>query len=218
MSKCDGVLPEHKDILHGTEEELQEELKEENDHTKLIRKILLVIIGLFLIFLMLSYIGPGEWLFPFIAGRIESHQLDDDFSIQLNNITIAFHPPLYQELKQHYYAEQEKEFKVCLLGKKYGEKQDGARDGVQDELQRGAQGEVLHLTAAVFPTMYAQSFNSVTSAPCPEGTLVALHTHPKDSCIFSEQDILSFEAAKRTSPNIIIGLMCNVDRFSFYGG
>ena len=67
------------------------------------------------------------------------------------------------------------------------------------------------------PKAFGQSVSHVSAELCNSNTIVALHSHPYKRCIFSEQDIKSYEAARQINPDAIIGLMCEADRFGFYG-
>jgi len=177
----------------------ENELSEEDELKRLKRrKIIIGVIGIFLTFLVMSYLLPGNYIFSIIEGKLVSSTLNSDFTVDLNNGSkVVFDEQVYGELKGLYFANQKTEFKVCLIGEKDG----------KDYL-------VSNLT---LPKTISQSFSQVTAELCKKDAIISLHTHPYEHCIFSAQDIKSYDAVRTVNPNAIIGLMCGPDRFSFYG-
>ena len=154
--------------------------------------------ALFLILIVLTYLVPGNNLLDIIEGRFVSYPLEEDFFVSLRSGgKVIFGSEVYEELKIIYLEEQKNEFKVCLIGNKFGD------DYKINDLKK--------------PVIYNQDVFSVSAEQCGKETLIPLHSHPKNRCIFSFQDIKSYEAFKKINPDAIIGLMCEQKRFSFYG-
>ncbi len=182
--------------LKDLEKELDE--KEESRLVKAIKRIFIIFISLLLLILILTYFVPGYPINDIIAGMIESSRIDENFAAALNNGNrVIFEPAVYNELKDIYYKNQRTEFKVCLKGYK-----------INDDYR---------INELYIPKTYFQSFANVVSQECSSDTLIPLHKHPDKRCIFSVQDINSYNAFKRINNESIIGLMCGKDRFGFYG-
>ncbi len=166
-----------------------------------IKKLFLFIIGIFILYLMFSLLGGGA-LLSYIQSMIESETIDASLTIMLENkTTIVFSQEAYIELFDLYLKNQEHEFMVCLRG-------------MYEEAQTQ---KTYTITALTIPETYSQSVHQVISAGCDGETLIALHTHPYEHCIFSSQDIASFFAFHKRSPYGLFALMCTENKFTFYG-
>lgn len=121
-----------------------------------------------------------------LEGRIESSKLEG-FTAEYDGGKVIFSEEVYNELKSLYLENQETEIKVCLTGEKVGED--------------------YYITELYIPKTFSATVYSVVSEGCGDA-LISMHTHPFKHCLFSEQDIESSEG--------MIGLMCEIDRFSFY--
>jgi hypothetical protein len=192
--------------MKKTVEEIHQEIFDEvmavpkqKENQALIRilKILLAIAALGIICLLLiTYLGNGTF-FEFLQGRITSVTVQDGNSITLKNgAIIIFQNNTVHQLDELFKQNQKTEFRACLVGK------------IIDNQ--------LIVNGIYIPTTYDQTVYSVTSAVCDINTIISLHSHPVDHCVFSEQDIRSYEQYKNTNPDMILGLMCNNNRFSFY--
>jgi len=170
---------------------------EESPIKRIIKRTVLLLLGVFLIVLMISYFVFGGTMRPIVMSYFISFSLDDEFSAALPNARVIFDAGAYEELKQIYFKEQKNEFKVCLQGEK--------------------RGNDYYVTGLKVPKMFSQSFNRVVSEFCDEGTIIPLHSHPRLSCGFSQQDIRSYEQFLSINPDAIIGLMCETNKFNFYG-
>ncbi|MSR86250.1 hypothetical protein EXS74_02550 [Candidatus Woesearchaeota archaeon] len=160
------------------------------DEKTLWEKILILLLGLFLLFLLLGY-----FLFPLdtFASLIDSETIHDGLVEQ--DVTVRFENGSYEALLERYNEYLREEFKVCLLGNYDG---------------------VYHVTSIYDVAMYEQAFDHVVSEPCPDETLIALHSHPYRQCLASAQDLKSLEKMQEVNPNGLIGIMCEAERFSFY--
>jgi proteasome lid subunit RPN8/RPN11 len=173
------------------------EEKEEGKILVLIKKLMIVIISLFLIALILTYIIPGPKLLSIIEGKIISNELNNNLSITLKDETIiTFDEKTYDELWSIYNNNQIHEFKVCLHGT--------------------LNNNVYYLNKIEHPIIYSQDIFSVTSSPCSKETLVSLHSHPENQCIHSSQDIKSHKSFQEINPEAISAVMCSGTRFNFY--
>ncbi len=154
------------------------------------KKIIIAILGLFLLFLLLGY-----FLLPLdtLASMIDSETIKDGLVEQ--EVAVRFENESYEIILEKYNGHLSEEFKICLFGYYNGE---------------------YHVTSVYDVVMYEQAFDHVVSEPCPEETLIALHSHPYRQCLASAQDLKTLEKAQDVNPNVLIGVMCEPKRFSFY--
>ena len=185
-----------EDELIATPEEIEAELTEEDSPFKrTVKKIALGVIGLFLAMLIFTYLIPGTYVMSVLEGMFVSAKLQN-FTVPVQEGHVIFEGAVYKELKEIYLAEQRNEFKVCLGGYK--------------------EGDDYYVNSLYKPIIHSQSFSHVSAEQCPAETIIPLHSHPYKSCIFSAQDIQSYEHFQSINPEAILGLICEVDRFSFY--
>ncbi|MEK6867660.1 MAG: hypothetical protein AABX98_02440 [Nanoarchaeota archaeon] len=187
-------------MLPNTEKE-----QEEHPFFRYAKRIAIFCIGLFLLYLMTTYFGIGPYILQIFEGQIVSEQLDANYTLFLGNgTTVIFDEAMYAELLAYYIAHQRYEFAACFMGN-------------LTFTNGGEGGKIYLLTAMEIPHTYSQSVHRVVSSGCPAETLVSLHTHPYKHCLFSEQDINSFFVFHQRSPTGLFALMCEEDRFTFYG-
>ena len=157
------------------------------------RKVMLILLSLFLIFLIVSLsltASVGE----IIISLVESATIEDGLVEQ--EVTVHFENESYDILVSLYNENLAQEFKVCLFGYYDGE----------------------YFVEEVYePVIYEQAYDHVISEPCPDYTLIALHSHPYRHCTASAQDLSNLAVAQEVNPNALIGIMCEDDRFHFYG-
>jgi hypothetical protein len=185
-----------KKELELLEEGLEEFKEEESEFKKALRKIYIIIIALFLVLLILANTLAGSFLVFSINGRISSVTIKDNV-INFANKSIYFEPAISDKLKQFYIDNQKTEIRLCLTGKK--------------------EGNNYNVTGIYTPEIYKKDVFSVTSRMCSRETVIDLHTHPFLHCIFSNQDITSYEKYRKYNPDAIMALMCEENRFSMYG-
>lgn len=161
---------------------------------QLIRRVMIFIICVFLLFLILSYM-PFYRIWRILEGGIVSTQLDEN-SLHYKGKTIIFTNNTYDQLKELYLENQRTEFSVCLQG--YNE------------------GNASFITRLAQPRTASRSVFEVVSEICDAKTVVALHTHPYKSCIFSQEDIEYYLAFRERNPEGFIALMCELDRFTIH--
>ncbi|MDP4012070.1 MAG: hypothetical protein Q8R00_00480 [Candidatus Nanoarchaeia archaeon] len=181
------------DVLKDIKEKFEEE---ESKLKKFIKRAIILFISIFLIFLFLSYLGPGWRILDILEGQAASSNIED-LIVKFNNNTLSFKPEVYSALKQMWTDNQDKEFAVCLYGTKFN--------------------NLLEINDYKIPKVKSSSFIHVQAEFCEEDSLISMHKHPAKSCIFSDQDILYYNAYKEIKSDAIIGLICEEDRFSFYG-
>tara|TARA_Y100000310_G_scaffold179691_1_gene179658 strand:- start:1660 stop:2229 length:570 start_codon:yes stop_codon:yes gene_type:complete len=163
---------------------------------KAIKAIYKVVIALILLFLFLSILVLGYDLMDILAGKSSSSKLNHGLTLNFNQESIVFSQKSYEKLKNLYLNNQKTEIKVCLTGFK--------------------QENNYQVNNIYIPKTKSKSVFQVTSSPCNKETIISLHTHPYKHCIFSKQDIESYESFKNTNKDGIIGIMCEIDRFNFY--
>jgi len=172
--------------------EYEEDIIEEEEHVK--RKWPVILMAVFLILLMISLTFASGNIREIIVSLAESSLIEDGLVEQ--DVTVQFENDTYEEILELYNADLATEFKVCLMGYFDGK---------------------YYVTSLYFPEMYSQSYNQVVSEVCPEDTLISLHSHPYRHCTASDQDLDNLDKAKEESEFALIGIMCEEERFHFYG-
>ncbi|MBM3200395.1 hypothetical protein FJZ53_05640 [Candidatus Woesearchaeota archaeon] len=183
-----------KDEIIITQEEI-EKLPLENKPSKL-KKFFITLTAVCLIFLVMSFVWMNYGLGDILLSLFTSKTLQEN-AVSINRTSsLVFKYGAYNSLIDKYSAEQSREFKACLIGEK-----DGGNYVVR---------------SVIIPEMIEQSFNQVVSKPCPQGTVAELHSHPYRRCLESEQDVKTKELTKRDNLDVLMVIMCEKDRFSFY--
>ncbi len=159
------------------------------------KKFFILMIGVMLAVLMISYIFVSYPLSSIIKGQLESTPLQEKVLV-LDDFSIYFENNVREQLQEIYFAEQKVEFSVCLLGEK-----------------RGTDYYVISLYQ---PIMYEQSFAHVSFEPCSEDSLILLHSHPYKSCVASQTDLDTLEKMKKRNSEVLMVVMCEPARFSVY--
>lgn len=179
---------------HNLKEEPE---KEDSRFIRIIKKIILIFISLFLLFLFLSYFLPSYNLFSIISAQANSYKISQNIIILKNNDKIVFENNAYGDLLEIYNENQQHEFKACLVGDK--------------------EENVYRIDEIKIPKIISQDFSSVRAVPCSKDTIISLHSHPYKSCYFSVHDVNSYRLVKSFNEEALIGIMCEQDRFNFYG-
>jgi len=179
-------------------ENLEEDIKEDSKFVKILKRTYIIIIALFLAMLLMVNSNTGYHIVSLFSGKIVSSSLNDDYSFDLKfGGKVFFYEQVYEQIKTTYELNKKQEFKLCLTG--YREEKD------------------YFVTGAYMPFIFEQDVYSVTSMMCNNETIISMHSHPPLRCIFSEQDIISYNRFKEINPEAIIGLMCGEERMSFFG-
>ena len=162
------------------------------------KKIIILLMGLFLLLLITTYFLLGPQILHILEGKIESTQISNDFTAKYINWTIEFSPESFNELQQYYLQNQKTEISVCLQG-----------------IYQQSTG-TYSISSIYYPKIIEKAFDHVIFSNCPQETIIVLHTHPYKSCIFSDQDIKSYDESKQINEDIMIALMCEENRLTFY--
>lgn len=179
-------------MIHGqiTKDNEIEELREVP-----LKKTLIIILGLCMIFLMISYVFYSNGNEEIILGLIGSTTLEHN-RINLPNQTIEFEGNVFISLVQHYVANDGNEIKACFMGDREGDK--------------------ITLRQIEFPKVHNSYYNYVKADPCPKETLLSVHSHPNRRCRPSTQDMNNYEQLKIYNPDLIVAVLCEQGRFYFY--
>lgn len=173
------------------------EIDENNlpDEKPLWKKIPVVIMGFFLIFLIITGLMGGQWIADIFQGQLISDKVVD-FQVEVNdNLTIIFEQAAYNGLLDYYNKNQETEFKACLTGE--------------------IKNDIYFIKDLYYPQQTAQ-FNKVVYTSCNQETIVSLHSHPYKHCLPSEQDLITAESYKEQNPKAIMAILCEPARLTFY--
>ncbi|MBU0470352.1 MAG: hypothetical protein KKA62_02680 [Nanoarchaeota archaeon] len=172
------------------------EIPEEEEKPSKLKKLFILMAGVIMIVLMLSFIFASYPLSNIIAGLLESSPLDSN-EIKMDGFSIIFEDLTHESLKQIYFSEQKVEFSVCLQGQKVGPD--------------------YYIGSLYLPEMYEQAFDHVSFQPCSKDTLIMLHSHPYKSCLASDTDLDTLKKNKEVNPDVLMVIMCEPERFSVYG-
>ncbi len=174
-----------KDVFDGIKPE-ELEFPEEPDPWW--RRPLVIIAGIFLLVLIFSLSFQDA-----IMGIIQSKSLHNQELI-FRNTTIIFEGDTLQQLQNEFISNEHREIKACLFGK---------------------QTESAYIISKVeFPEVIRANVIHIVSVPCPIDTLIDLHSHPINQCLASEQDILVYDKAKQSNPQLRMMVMCSSTRFA----
>ncbi len=152
------------------------------------RKPLLMIIGLFLIVLFLSLSFPDT-----LQGIVQSRTARDNKLI-FPNATILFENNTLELLQEEFIENEHREIKACLFGRE--------------------ENNTYIIERAEFPEIVRANVIHIVSVPCPNNTLIDLHSHPINSCLASEQDISVYDELKALNPSLRMIVMCSSTRFA----
>lgn len=146
--------------------------------------------------MVLVYLLGAQAPLEIVMGKLVSSTINTNFQVKHGSYIISFKEGVYQQLHQVYRESLRQEFVVCLQGKK--------------------EGMEYTITDLTLPKVFSSSVFHVSYQGCDTTSLITLHSHPYQRCIFSQQDIASYRAIKQTNPEAMIGVMCTPQRFTFY--
>ena len=161
------------------------------------RRPLIALGAIVLIILTFIFLLPGTAI-DFIRASSTTYEIEDAVIYLPQGRSIQFGNGVYGTLLDIYAQNQKAETKFCLEGY--------------------LENEVYHVLSIQQPEIYSQSFSHVSSEQCPKGTIIDLHTHPYRSCFFSPQDLRTYDSIRMRDKDALLGMMCEKDRFRFYGG
>lgn len=180
-------------LLAGIDEYNLPEVKEKGPFYK----FFIIVVGLFVMFIFLSYLLVGPNTMDIIAGMFQSDVVDEGSLVLVkDNVTFVFSEGVYGELKQMYLDNPRHEFKACLHGSK--------------------DGSSYLFNSVVVPETFEQEFDYVVAEPCAPDALADFHSHPEKHCIPSYHDVVLLGKLRESNPNLVMVVMCGVDRFNFY--
>lgn len=161
--------------------------KDELEEESKLFKVLKFILGLFLILLMLSFLIPNDA----VQSLVEQRQINNN-KIEAGQLTVLFENNVYENLKDTYLKNQLTELSLCLRGK------------------------IINLTYSISsfykPKIFFATPISIASSKCDENTIITLHTHPFNNCLFSYQDVISFNSYY--DKQLLTVVMCSIDKFA----
>ena len=182
----------HKEIL----EEAIKDSQEDKQESKGSKKFILVIISIVVIFSIILAFSGGGRVINFILGRLASSTVEDVTLVSKQGHIVIL-GGVYDKLRKQFEHNGVHEWAACLIGTR--------KNGT------------IMIDELYFPRIYDNSFYSVRSERCPPTTIITLHSHPADHCMFSQQDIISYNEFLQANPDALTALMCDVDRFTVYG-
>lgn len=160
-----------------------------------IKRIILFLIGIFLMVLMLSYIFATFPIADIIQGKTQSALLQGNMLI-LPEFSIVFENNTADELESLYLREQREEFSVCLQGT--------------------YENNLYSITSFYQPTTYQRTFSHVTFESCDAQTLIMLHSHPYKRCAASQTDLETLQKSQAENPAMLMVVMCEPGRLAVY--
>jgi proteasome lid subunit RPN8/RPN11 len=166
-----------------------EDLETYDEEPSRFRKPLLVLIGLFLLALILSYFFLSDAIF----GVISSETLEGD-TLYMSNYTVIFESAPLELLQKEYVKNEHREIKACLYG--------------------GVEGRTYTVEETVLPEIMDSSVIHIKTAGCAGDPIITLHSHPVNKCLASEQDIENYKSRKGGNPDLLLMVMCGKDRFA----
>jgi len=167
----------------------------EEEKPSIMKKIFIILIAIFLLFLFLTYLLTSPTVWGILQGLAESSILEGN-QFKVGEKAIVFSNNSYNKLLEVYDKNPNIEFKVCLTG------------GIIDKNYT--------IYSVYEPKMLSQSYTSVVSEKCPKETIIALHNHPSRFCIPSKKDLENLKVLKGDNPNAMIAIMCTKNRINFY--
>ena len=204
-------MKHHSPSKHALHEELKQEAiaeflgEEEEFHRKIhseanyhYRRFLIFFAGVMVVGLFVSFaiFAPVHGV---VEGRLRSSVLENDI-VSFGGYNLNFASSVSDLLPSLYVDNQVNknvESAYCLVGNRTGEKD-------------------YSITDIYYPTMFDQTRTHVSFSPCPQNTVVMMHTHPFKSCLASDTDLNTLTQSQRTNPNVIMVIMCESMRFSVY--
>ena len=155
--------------------------------------------GIFVfIFIVYAILGPVEHQ---VIGQLNSQEITTN-TLHLKGITIHFENNTHDVLQELYSDKQLTELvetSVCLQG------------SIKDNSKQYIVNDIF------YPTIYDEQRTHVSFSPCPEGTIIMLHTHPQLQCLASETDIKTLKKSKeRLEKDVLMMIICNENRYALY--
>lgn len=176
--------PDLDPVLEGIK---PEELEAPIEESKW-RKPLLLLVGFFLVFLIISLSFSDTF-----SGIVHSERVQGK-ALYFPEATVIFEGNTLEMLQKEFITHEDREIKACL----FGEKKDSS----------------YIISKIEFPEIIRANVIHVVSVSCPFDTLIDLHGHPINRCLASEQDVSVYEKLRQSSPDLRMMVMCSSTRFA----
>ncbi len=161
-----------------------------------LKRTLIIIAAIFLLALFTSYLLIDSSTRLTILSLLAGSRLDNS-TLHIDKITrLIFNNESLNTLNDLYSKNLEREFIVCLAGI--------------------IVNNTYYIEQTIQPNTFLQEYDKVVSEPCPEDSLVSLHTHPFKQCIPSQQDLKTFDKFKKNNPDALMAIMCDKNLFLVY--
>jgi len=160
------------------------------------KKVIIITLACLLIILFLTYIIANSIGLNILSGFISSKQTQGNQLDFTAGGKIEFMNNSLEQLQLLFAQNPNKEFKSCLKGSVFN--------------------DTYIINQVYIPKIYSQEVNEVISDPCSDDSLVDLHSHPKNHCLPSQQDFITFKHFKSRQPLGLMIVMCTPNRFAVY--
>jgi len=200
---------------HLSKHELHEEFKQEaiaeflgdedefhrsihNEANRIHMKFVVFFVALFMVVLFSSFavLAPVN---SFVEGHLRSSVLDNNV-VSFGDYSLYFTKNVSSLLSSLYVQNQlvnGVESAVCLNGEYLG-------------------SDNYIINGISYPKIYEQTRTHVVFTPCPDDTVVMLHTHPYKSCLASDVDLVTLDNAQKSNEHLLMIIMCESMRYSVY--
>lgn len=181
---------EHKEII---KEVLEDDDLFREDHR---HKVWVLIMALFVLSITLVYFLLGVPTFGRFLGIISAEEPEENV-FSYGSVSITLDENIISYLNDNYDRQQEHESIYCLKGR--------------------IENDNYVISTLMEPEVISKSYAGVSFKPCPDDTLIMLHTHPIRDCVASETDLDTLENFKSKNDKILMAIMCDKNKVSFYG-
>src|SRR3990167_4341499 len=108
---------EEEHIHAAIQNDVENDVSEESRLSRILKRFALFVIGVFLVYLSLTYLGIGPYMLQIFEGQIVSTEVNENFTLAIGNQTkVIFEKEVYHELLAYYVAHQRYEFAACFFG------------------------------------------------------------------------------------------------------
>jgi hypothetical protein len=183
------------DSYDRMERDMDAEAKENVFKRRLFKGFIAAVALVMVVMVVMYMLGDYEFM-DIVKGLIASDTVSEDLTVLYKDYTVFFSPEAYESVQKLYMGNLQHEFAACLRGT-YDEKK-------------------YNITSVKVPDIFSQSVFNVVSGACDDTTIIRLHSHPLKRCVFSPQDIYSYQQLREQKGDLMFGLMCEPDRFTFY--
>ncbi|MBT6505565.1 hypothetical protein HOK68_02195, partial [Candidatus Woesearchaeota archaeon] len=149
---------------------------------------------LLIIIIIFSFVLSPNISLKFASNILSGNLKNNTFTVN-STLKIILSENIKKELIQSYKQNKPYEIKLCLIGQIIN-------------------GDYI-INKIFHPKIIEQSVVHVISQGCPETTLIDIHSHPFDNCLFSNTDFNTYKRAKKTNEKLLMGVMCSENKFLF---